>query len=205
MHPELLKMIGRMKYRTSYGQNLLKHSIEVSHLCSIMAAELGLDIELAKRAGLLHDVGKCVEQDPTPHALIGFDLTKKFKEKHIVCNAVGAHHEDIEMESPIAVLVQAADSISGARPGARRESLENYVKRLEKLEEIATSFDGVGKSFAIQAGREIRVIVEPDQVDDFTADSIAENIASRIESEMEYPGQIKVTVVRERRSIAIAK
>lgn len=205
MHPELLRLIGKMKYRTSYGQNLLNHSIEVSHLCAIMAAELGLDVQLAKRAGLLHDMGKCIEQDPTPHALIGFDLAKKYKEKHIVCNAIGAHHEDIEMESPIAVLVQAADSISGARPGARRESLENYVKRLQKLEEIAMSFIGVSKTFAIQAGREIRVIVEPDKVDDMLADQTAFDIAQKIESEMEFPGQIKVTVVRERRSVAMAK
>ena len=205
MHPELLKLIGKMKYRTSYGQNLLNHSIEVSHLCGIMAAELGLDVQLAKRAGLLHDIGKCIEQDPTPHALIGFDLAKKFKEKHVVCNAIGAHHEDIEMESPIAVLVQAADSISGARPGARRESLENYVKRLQKLEDIAMSFEGVAKTFAIQAGREIRVIVEPERIDDIMADQTAIEIAQKIESEMEYPGQIKVTVVRERRSVAMAK
>lgn len=205
MHPELLKLIGKMKYRTSYGQNLLNHSIEVSHLCGIMAAELGLDVQIAKRAGLLHDVGKTIEQDPSPHALLGFDIAKKYKEKHVVCNAIGAHHEDIEMETPIAVLVQAADSISGARPGARRESLENYVKRLQKLEEIAMSFEGVSKSFAIQAGREIRVIVEPERVDDLLADQTASEIATRIESEMEYPGQIKVTVVRERRSMAIAK
>ncbi|HRP02259.1 MAG TPA: ribonuclease Y [Candidatus Kapabacteria bacterium] len=205
MHPDLLKIIGKMKYRTSYGQNLLNHSIEVAHLCSIMAAELGLDVNLAKRAGLLHDIGKCVEQDPSPHALIGYELAKKYKEKHVVCNAIGAHHEDIEMESPIAVLVQAADSISGARPGARRESLENYVKRLQKLEEIAMSFEGVSKTFAIQAGREIRVIVEPERVDDILADQTAFEIAQKIEGEMEYPGQIKVTVVRERRSVAIAK
>ena len=205
MHPELLRLIGKMKYRTSYGQNLLNHSIEVSHLCGIMAAELGLDVQMAKRSGLLHDIGKCIEQDPTPHALIGYDLAKKYKEKHIVCNAIGAHHEDIEMESPIAVLVQAADSISGARPGARRESLENYVKRLQKLEEIAMSFEGVAKTFAIQAGREIRVIVEPERIDDMLADQTAFEIAQKIEGEMEYPGQIKVTVVRERRSVAIAK
>jgi ribonuclease Y len=205
MHRELLRYIGKMKYRTSYGQNLLKHSIEVAYLASIMAAELGLDVEMAKRAALLHDIGKCVEKDPSPHALIGFEMAKKFKEHPLVCNAIGAHHEDIEMESPIAVLVQAADSISGARPGARRESLENYVKRLQKLEEIAKSFDGVGKTFAIQAGREIRVIVEPDKIDDIMADNIAESIAEKIEKEMEYPGQIKVTVVRERRSVSMAK
>ncbi len=205
MHPELLKLIGKMKYRTSYGQNLLNHSKEVSNLCGIMAAELGLDVHLAKRAGLLHDIGKTIEQDPTPHALLGYEIAKKYKEKHIVCNAIGAHHEDIEMESPIAVLVQAADSISGARPGARRESLENYVKRLQKLEEIAMSFEGVSKTFAIQAGREIRVIVEPEKVDDLLADQTAFEIAQKIESEMEYPGQIKVTVVRERRSVEIAK
>jgi ribonuclease Y len=205
MHPELLKYVGKMKFRSSYGQNLLHHSIEVAHLCGIMAAELGLDVHLAKRSGLLHDIGKCVEKDAQPHALIGYDLTKKFKEKQIVCNAVGAHHEDIEMETPIAVLVQSADSISGARPGARRESLENYVKRLQKLEDIALSYEGVAKTFAIQAGREIRVIVEPEKVDDILADSTAENIAKQIEGDMEYPGQIKVTVVRERRSVALAK
>lgn len=205
MHPELLKLIGKMKFRASYGQNLLNHSIEVAHLCGIMAAELGLDVVQAKRSGLLHDVGKCVEKDSTPHALIGMEIAKKYREKPIVCNAIGAHHEDIDMESPIAVLVQAADSISGARPGARRESLENYVKRLQKLEDIALGFDGVSKTFAIQAGREIRVIVEPDKVDDYLADSIASDIANKIEVEMEYPGQIKVTVVRERRSVALAK
>jgi ribonuclease Y len=205
MHNELLKLIGRMKYRTSYGQNLLNHAIEVATLAGIMAAEIGIDIVTAKRAALLHDIGKVVEGETAPHALIGYELAKKYKEKSIVSNAIGAHHEDIEMESPIAVLVQAADSISGARPGARRESLENYVKRLQKLEEIAQSFEGVSKTFAIQAGREIRVIVEPVAVDDFAADEIAVNIGKKIEQEMEYPGQIKVTVVRERRSVAFAK
>jgi ribonuclease Y len=205
MHPELLKLIGKMKYRTSYGQNLLDHAIEVSNLAGIMAAELGLDITAAKRAAILHDIGKCVEGETAPHALIGYELTKKYKEKSVISNAVGGHHEDIEMETPIAVLIQAADSISGARPGARRESLENYVKRLQKLEEIAQSFDGVSKTFAIQAGREIRVIVEPGEVDDYTADETANEIAKKIEVEMEYPGQIKVTVVRERRSVSFAK
>ncbi len=206
MHPELTRLIGKMKYRSSYGQNLLNHSIEVAQLCGIMAIELDLDPKLAKRAGLLHDIGKCVEQNTEgPHALVGLEIAKKYKENAIVANAIGAHHEDIEMESPYAVIVQAADSISGARPGARRESLENYVKRLEKLETLAQSFDGVIKTFAIQAGREVRVIVEPEKIDDITADNLANDIAQRIEQEMEYPGQIKVIVIRERRSVSLAK
>lgn len=206
IHPELIRHIGKMKYRSSYGQNLLGHSIEVSFLCGIMATELGLDAMQAKRAGLLHDIGKCVDRSVEgPHALLGMELCKKYRELPLICNAVGAHHEDIEMESPIAVLVQAADSISGARPGARRESVENYIKRLEKLEEIASAFEGVQKTFAIQAGREIRVVVEPERVDDLRADSMARDIAQRIENEMEYPGQIRVTVIRERRSSALAK
>jgi len=206
VHPELTKLIGKMKYRSSYGQNLLSHSIEVAYLAGLMAAELGLDANLAKRAGIMHDIGKCLDKNTEgPHALLGMELAKKYKENKIVANAIGAHHEDIEMESPIAVLVQASDSISGARPGARRESLENYVKRLEKLETLAQSFDGVAKTFAIQAGREIRVIVEPETVDDNTANSMANEIAEKIESELEYPGQIKVTVIREKRSVALAK
>ncbi len=206
IHPEMVRYIGKMKYRSSYGQNLLAHSIEVGFLTGIMANELGLDVNLAKRAGLLHDIGKTIDRElEGPHALLGMELVKKFKEHPLVVNAVGAHHDDIEMESPIAVLVQAADSISGARPGARRESLENYIKRLQQLEEIATSFDGVTKTYAIQAGREVRVMIEPDRIDDLCADQLANDIAGRIESEMEYPGQIKVTVVRERRLTAIAK
>ncbi len=206
IHPEMVRYIGRMKYRSSYGQNLLAHSIEVGFLCGIMANELNLDVNLAKRAGLLHDIGKTIDRDlEGPHALLGMELTRKYKEHPLVVNAVGAHHDDIEMESPIAVLVQAADSISGARPGARRESLENYIKRLQQLEEIATSFEGVTKTYAIQAGREIRVMIEPDRIDDLKADQIANDIAARIEEEMEYPGQIRVTVIRERRSVAIAK
>jgi ribonuclease Y len=195
-----------MKYRTSYGQNLLQHSIEVAHLCGIMAVELGLDPTMAKRGGLLHDVGKVVDREVEgPHAILGFELAKKYKEHPIVCNAIGAHHEDMEMETPIAVIVQACDAISGARPGARRESVEGYVKRLQKLEEVAKSFEGVGRTYAIQAGREVRVIVEHDKVSDALADQLSVEIASKIQEEMEYPGQIKVTVIRERRSVAYAK
>jgi len=206
VHAELIKMIGKMKYRTSYGQNLLQHSIEVAHLCGIMAVELGLDPILAKRAGLLHDIGKVVDKDVEgPHAILGYELTKKYREHPTVCNAVGAHHEDMEMETPIAVIVQACDAISGARPGARRESVEGYVKRLEKLEDLAKSFEGVGRTYAIQAGREVRVIVEHDKVSDAIADQLSVDIAAKIQDEMEYPGQIKVTVIRERRSVAFAK
>ncbi len=205
-HSEIIKHIGKMKYRTSYGQNLLQHSIEVSYLCGVMAAELGIDINLAKRAGLLHDIGKTVDRSiEGPHAIIGLEMTRKYNENAIVVNAVGAHHDDIPMEHPIAALVQAADSISGARPGARRESVEGYAKRLEKLEEIAKSFKGVHATYAIQAGREIRVIVEHDKVDDAQADQLAHDIARKIQQEMEYPGQIKVVVIREVRSISFAK
>jgi len=206
VHPELVRMIGKMKYRTSYGQNVLQHSIEVAHLCGILAVELGLDPILAKRGGLLHDIGKVIDREVEgPHAILGYEVAKKYKEHPIVCNAIGSHHEDMEMESPIAVIVQSADAISGARPGARRESVEGYVKRLEKLEELAKSFEGVGKTYAIQAGREVRVIVEHEKINDALADQLSVDIASKIQEEMEYPGQIKVTVIRERRSVAYAK
>ena len=206
MHRELIKHIGRMKYRSSYGQNLLNHSVEVAYLTGIMAAELGIDSTLAKRAGLLHDIGKTLDKSVEgPHALLGYDFTKRYKEHPIVVNAVGSHHEDIEMEHPIAALVQAADAISGARPGARREPLESYVKRLENLEKLAKSFEGVAKTYAIQAGREVRVVVENEKIDDIIADKLAKDIASKIEEEMEYPGQIKVTVIREVRKISYAK
>jgi len=206
MHSELIKHIGRMRYRSSFGQNLLNHSIEVAYLTGIMATELGLETNLAKRAGLLHDIGKTVDKSiEGPHALVGYDLTKKCKENPIVVNAVGSHHEDIEMEHPIAALVQAADAISGARPGARREPLESYVKRLENLELLAKSFEGVAKTYAIQAGREIRVVVENEKIDDLVADRLAREIAAKIEEDMEYPGQIKVTVIREVRKISYAK
>jgi ribonuclease Y len=206
LHPVLLRYVGKMKYRSSYGQNLLAHSIEVAHLAGIMAAELRLDARLAKRAGLLHDIGKCVDQNSdAPHALLGYELAKKYNEHPIVCNAIGAHHEDIPMESPIAALVQAADAISGARPGARRETLESYVRRLEQLEALAQSFEGVAKTYAMQAGREIRVIVEPERIDDRRAEELARELAARIEAEMQYPGQVKVTVVREVRKTAVAR
>ncbi|MGE5431520.1 MAG: ribonuclease Y [Syntrophomonadaceae bacterium] len=205
-HQEIIKHVGRMKYRSSYGQNLLQHSIEVAYLTGIMAAELGIDTNLAKRAGLLHDIGKTIDRSiEGPHALLGYDLAKKFKEHPVIVNAIGSHHDDIEMEHPISALVQAADAISGARPGARREPLESYVKRLENLENLAKSFEGVAKTYAIQAGREIRVVVEQDKVDDVFADRLAYDIAQKIQEEMEYPGQIKVTVIREVRKISYAR
>jgi ribonuclease Y len=204
--PDLLRHIGRMKYRSSYGQNLLSHSIEVSYLTGLMAAELGLDTTMAKRAGLLHDIGKTVDRSVEgPHALIGYDLVKKMNEHPIIINAVGAHHDDMPVEYSIAALVQAADAISGSRPGARRESIEAYAKRMERLEEMAKSFEGVAQTYAIQAGREIRVIVEHDKIDDAMADILAHDIAKKIQSEMGFPGQIKVVVIREKRSVAFAK
>ncbi|MBQ2740132.1 MAG: ribonuclease Y [Clostridia bacterium] len=206
LHPELIKLIGRLKFRTSYGQNVYKHSMEVAMLAGQMAAELGLDVTFAKRAGLLHDIGKAVDQEQEgTHIQIGADLAKKYKENANIVNAIMAHHGDVEPKTIEAVLIQAADAISGARPGARRETGSNYVKRLERLEAIASGFHGVEKSYAIQAGREIRVMVKPDQVDDAQALFLAKDIAKKIETELEYPGQIKVNVIREFRSVEYAK
>ncbi len=206
MHPELIRLIGRMRYRTSYGQNLLAHSIETARIASLIAAELGLDADKARRAGLLHDIGKVVEEEiDRPHALVGMELCRKYKEDPEVCNAVGAHHDEIEMTTLIAPIVQAADAISGARPGARREALEAYIKRLEKLEALAASFPGVERVYAIQAGREVRVIVNHDLVSDAQAEQLALDISKKIQQEMQYPGQIKVTVIREVRSVAYAR
>ncbi len=206
LHPEVVKLIGRLRYRTSYGQNVLKHSIEVAHLAGIMAGELGEDIAVAKRAGLLHDLGKSIDHEVEgSHAVIGADFAKKYKENDVIVHAIAAHHGDVQPTSVIDCLVQAADSISAARPGARRENLETYIKRLEKLEEIANSFNGVDKSFAIQAGREVRIMVKPDVVNDESTVLMARDIVKKIESEMEYPGQIKVNVIREVRSVDFAK
>lgn len=206
VHPELVKILGRLKYRTSYGQNVLKHSLEVSYLAGLMAAELGADVKIAKRAGLLHDVGKAIDHEyEGTHIQIGVELARKYKEKEEVVHAIEAHHGDVETKTLEAIIVQVADAISGARPGARRESLDNYVKRLEKLEGLANSFAGVDQSYAIQAGREIRVIVKPEQVDDAATTFLAKEIAKKLESELEYPGQIKVNVIRELRSVEYAK
>lgn len=206
IHPELIKLLGRLKYRTSYGQNVLKHSIEVSHLAGIMAAELGADVRLAKRAGILHDIGKAVDHEiEGTHVEIGMDLLKRYKESKDVIHAMSTHHGDYEPESIEAVLVTAADAISAARPGARRETLESYIKRLEKLEEISNSYNGVEKSYAIQAGREVRIIVKPNEVNDEEIHLMAREITERIENELEYPGQIKVNIIRESRAVEYAK
>lgn len=206
LHPELIRLVGRMKYRASYGQNLLAHSIEVAKLASVMASELGLNARRARRAGLLHDIGKVMEEPiEQPHAIVGMEIAMRYKEHPDVSNAIGAHHDEVPMSSLIAPIVQAADAASGARPGARREALERYVQRLHDLESIATRFDGVQQAYAIQAGRELRVIVEPGAVSDALAESLARDISNRIEREMEYPGQIRVTVIREVRSVSVAK
>ncbi len=204
--PELIKMVGRMRFRSSYGQNLLQHSREVANLCSIMSAELGLNVKQAKRAGLLHDIGKVwPEELEKPHAIVGMELAQKYKEHPVVCNAIGAHHDEIEMTSLISPLVQACDAISGARPGARREVIEQYARRLKELEQVGLSFEGVEKCFAIQAGRELRVIVDAEKASDERASQLSFEISQKIEREMQYPGQIKVTVIREMRSVAYAK
>lgn len=206
LHPELIRMVGRMRYRSSYGQNLLQHSKEVANLAAIMAAELGLNVKHAKRAALLHDIGKVPDDNPDlPHAIFGMQLAEKYKEHPEVCNAIGAHHDEIEMTSLISPIVQACDAISGARPGARREVVESYIKRLRELEDLALSYPGVEKTFAIQAGRELRVVVESERVTDAQADVLAADISNRIQTEMTYPGQIKVTVIRETRSVSYAK
>lgn len=206
LHPELIRLIGKMKYRSSYGQNLLQHSREVANLCSIMASELGLNAKMAKRAGLLHDIGKVPDDEPElPHAILGMKLAEKFKEKPEVCNAIGAHHDEVEMTSLISPIVQVCDAISGARPGARREVVESYIKRLKELESLALSYPGVLKTYAIQAGRELRVIVGSEKVSDKDAEALSYDIAKKIQDEMTYPGQVKITVIRETRAVSFAK
>ena len=206
LHPELIRMIGKMKYRSSYGQNLLQHARETANLCSVMAAELGLNPKKAKRAGLLHDIGKVPdEESELPHAIYGAKLAEKFKEKPDICNAIGAHHDEMEMQTLLAPIVQVCDAISGARPGARREIVEAYIKRLNDLEAIAMSYPGVTKTYAIQAGRELRVIVGADKMDDAETEALSGEIANKIQTEMTYPGQVKITVIRETRSVAYAK
>jgi ribonuclease Y len=206
LHPELIRMVGRMKYRSSYGQNLLQHSREVANLCAIMASEMGLNPKIAKRAGLLHDIGKVPDEEPElPHAILGMKLAEKYKEKPEVCNAIGAHHDEIEMTTLYSPIVQVCDAISGARPGARREVAEQYMKRLKDLEALALSYDGVEKTYAIQAGREVRVLVSADKVDDKQSEQLAFDISQKIQTEMTYPGQVKVTVIREVRATAYAK
>lgn len=206
LHPDIIRLIGKMKYRSSYGQNLLQHSRECANLCGIMAAELGLNVKLARRAGLLHDIGKVPDDEPElPHAIIGMKLAEKYKEKPEVVNAIGAHHDEIEMTSLIAPIVQVCDAISGARPGARREVVESYIKRLKEMEDLAQSYPGVAKTYAIQAGRELRVIVGSEKISDQDADMLSRDIAKKIQDEMTYPGQVKITVIRETRSVSYAK
>lgn len=206
LHPEIVKTLGALRYRTSFGQNVLQHSIEVSELCAIMASELGVDVRVAKRAGLLHDLGKAIDHDVEgPHAVIGADLARRYGEKPVIVHAIEAHHGDVDPNTVLAVLVQAADAISASRPGARRESAENYIKRLEKLEEIANSHDGVERTYAMQAGREVHVMVQPDKISDAESTVLAHNIAQQIEEEMGYPGQVRVVVIRESRAVDIAK
>ncbi len=206
LHPELIRMVGKMKYRSSYGQNLLQHSRETANLCAVMASELGLNPKKARRAGLLHDIGKVPDEEPElPHALLGMKMAEKYKEKPDICNAIGAHHDETEMNSLLAPIVQVCDAISGARPGARREIVEAYIKRLNDLEQLALSYPGVTKTYAIQAGRELRVIVGADKIDDFETERLSSEIAKRIQDEMTYPGQVKITVIRETRAVSFAK
>jgi ribonuclease Y len=206
LHPELIRIIGKMKYRSSYGQNLLQHARETANLCAVMAAELGLNPKKAKRAGLLHDIGKVPDEDSEmPHALYGAKIAEMFKEKPDICNAIGAHHDEMEMQTLLAPIVQVCDAISGARPGARREIVEAYIKRLNDLEAIAMSYPGVTKTYAIQAGRELRVIVGADKMNDAESEALSTDIATKIQNEMTYPGQVKITVIRETRSVAYAK